>query len=373
MLSTIGVLQQRAQRAQRSFTTGALHSRLEFYNLEWSAEVDEFIDSTLEQYAMPSGYCEGERVRSKILHNNINPGDEGVVVGRCSSQLKDAATRVLVDFGSKGKVNYIAEKQLDLVRLPGGFRIGDNITSLISFKSKNAEIFPGDKGVVSGEYDGSDSKNKLTKVKLDMGGKGPWCLDATSEIQLVRLVGGFRSGDNVRLLISHNSIQAGDQGVVVGPCSTNAEDAGFRVLADFGINGRSNVISSDLKLVRLAGGYRVGDRVISESGPLGVVVGPCSDAFKQTAAVSVSVDFGSQGKIDCAIQDLRPEKQEIAQAAQGEFEAAMAEDEDAFKVLLAQSVDVCLSYCLLTQRRPSERSCSHTALSAACCWHWQQA
>ena len=117
------------------------------------------------------------------------------------------------------------------------------------------------------------------------------------------LVGGWRKGDRVSILVDHAPliISKGDVGTVVGPATSDGADKADRVLVDFGEGkGRVNVFAkTQLEHATLVGGWRKGDRVsilvdcapwrISK-GDVGTVVGPVDhEVFKADFAV---VDFG---------------------------------------------------------------------------------
>ena len=128
------------------------------------------------------------------------------------------------------------------------------------------------------------------------------------------LVGGWRKGDRVSILVNHAplSISKGDVGTVVGPATSGCSpDEADRVLVDFGVGkGRLNCLANtQLKQATLVGGWRKGDRVsilvnhaplsISK-GDVGTVVGPATSGCSPDEADRVLVDFGvGKGRLNC--------------------------------------------------------------------------
>ena len=130
--------------------------------------------------------------------------------------------------------------------------------------------------------------------------------------QHATLVGGWRKGDRVSILVDHAamSISKGDVGTVVGPTNSNGADKADRVLVDFGEGrGRLNCLTkTQLEHATLVGGWRKGDRVsilvdhaamsISK-GDVGTVVGP-TNSNGADKADRVLVDFGEgKGRLNC--------------------------------------------------------------------------
>ena len=83
---------------------------------------------------LAGGFVVGERVKSPVGHepSNLAKGDTGVVEGPCGNdKVSDASARVCVDFAAgKGKVNILANSQIELIPLAGGYRRGDSVKSL---------------------------------------------------------------------------------------------------------------------------------------------------------------------------------------------------------------------------------------------------
>mmetsp|Transcript_31162 Transcript_31162/g.57094 ORF Transcript_31162/g.57094 Transcript_31162/m.57094 type:complete len:579 (+) Transcript_31162:2-1738(+) len=98
----------------------------------------------------------------------------------------------------------------------------------------------------------------------------------------------------------------GDVGTVLGQCTMPlASKAVNRVSVEFQPSGRRcNVVAaSQIKRYRLAGGFAVGDTVVSlinheayfSQGDLGKVIGPCTNPSASDAADRVSVEFQTSG------------------------------------------------------------------------------
>ena len=102
-------------------------------------------------------------------HEKVAVGDAGTVLGPCSSQVDDKATRVCVEFdGGKGRINYIASTQLNLTTLAGGYRRGDRVAARFAF----GKVAVGDAGTVLGPCS-SQVDDKATRVSVEFdGGKG---------------------------------------------------------------------------------------------------------------------------------------------------------------------------------------------------------
>ena len=83
-----------------------------------------------------------------------------------------ATGRVSVDFGEgKGKVNILANSQIELEPLAGGYRRGDRVRSLIEHEPRN--VAKGDTGVVVGPCEDLKASNAAGRVCVDFGeGKG---------------------------------------------------------------------------------------------------------------------------------------------------------------------------------------------------------
>ena len=151
---------------------------------------------------------------------------------------------------------------------------------------------------------------------------GSWQAEALAE-EKAKLAGGFRVGERVVSLIDHAlmGVARGDVGTAVGPCEAmngwSPSDNAARLSVDFGEGkGRVNLLDKDTvseaewpkhrkedeAKVFAAGGWRIGDRVLSvikhkpcniKVGDLGTVVGPSEGADKD-ARERVRVDFGKK-------------------------------------------------------------------------------
>ena len=80
---------------------------------------------------------------------------------------------------------------------------------------------------------------------------------------VARLPAGYQIQDQVVSKVAWDDIRRGDSGVVIGRCMTDCADAAQKLLVDFGEKGQDNFLVNDLELVRLVAGYRIGDAVSS--------------------------------------------------------------------------------------------------------------
>ncbi len=143
----------------------------------------------------------------------------------------------------------------------------------------------------------------------------------------VTLAGGYRSGDRVTASFSQDRVAVGNAGTVIGPATSGVgADQAQRVLVEFdGGKGQMNCIaSSQLSLVRLAGGYRSGDRVTASFshdrvavGNAGTVIGPATSGVGADQAQRVLVEFdGGKGQMNCiASSQLSPFRRHRARRA----------------------------------------------------------
>ena len=234
-----------------------------------------------------------------IESHQIQPGDQGVVMCECSVTGGDAAARVLVDFGTKGRHNMLAATELAVLPLAAGLRTGDVVIPTVD---RNG-VAPGTKGVVVAGIpdDGHERATQLfegARVTVDFGLEGRWDYLAVTELDLVRLAGGYRVGDRVASKLQNIEGYAGESGVVVGACSAKFDNADEMVLVEFESTGRSNYMTIELEPVRLAGEFRVSEKIVTkeahnniQAGTTGVVMGGCNS----DAAEKLKVDFGELG------------------------------------------------------------------------------
>lgn len=282
---------------------------LQKLSLTRANDINLYLDDVLSKWSV---FSEGDRVRARAAHGEVLVGSEGIVVAPGDLGTEEAAATVWVDFDSHGRIKIVAH-ELDLLRLPGAYRIGDQVVATKAWD----DIKLGDQARVSGAATttGDDS---YKRVLIDIEARfNRINYIAMTQIDLVTLAGGFRSGDQVTVAVAQDNIQPGDPGVVVGPCSRDCLDAGLKVWVDFGLC-RTNCIVTQLNLVPMASGLRIGDHVIStvdrilfendkmvsdvQRGDQGVVVGP-SYTVEQTA--KVTVDFqGTKGRASFAGAEL---------------------------------------------------------------------
>jgi len=167
-----------------------------------------------------------------------------VAAGPCAAECADKATRVCVEFdGGKGRNNYIASTELNLTRLAGGYRMGDRVTTRVVC----GKVAVGEAGTVIGPCS-SQVDDKATRVCVEFdGGKGRLNYIASTELRLTRLAGGYRRGDRVTAGLNMYPVAVGDAGTVIGPCTAECADQANRVCVEFdGGKGRINCPASIL-------------------------------------------------------------------------------------------------------------------------------
>ena len=260
--------------------------------------------AALEGGSLAGGYRKDDRVTAAQAHDKVAVGDEGTVIGPCSNECADKAQRVCVEIdGGKGRINYVASSQINLITLASGYRRGDRVTAAIA----HDKVAVGDAGTVVGPCS-SQSADKADRVCVEFdGGKGQINYLASSQIKLITLASGYRRGDRVTAAIAHDKVAVGDAGTVIGPCSNQGNEHAQRVCVEFdGGKGQINYLAStQLSLITLAGGYRRGDRVTAAIahdkvavGDAGTVIGPCSNECADKAQrVCVEID-GGKGRIN---------------------------------------------------------------------------
>ena len=258
----------------------------------------------LEGGSLAGGYRKDDRVTAGVACGKVAVGDAGTVIGPCTSECADKASRVCVEFdGGKGQINYVASIQINLITLAGGYRRGDRVTAAVA----HGKVAVGDAGTVIGPCT-AECADKASRVCVEFdGGKGQINYVASSQINLITLAGGYRRGDRVAAAIAHDKVAVGDAGTVIGPCSNQGNEHAQRVCVEFdGGKGQINYLaSSQLTLITLAGGYRRGDRVTAAQahdkvavGDAGTVIGPCSNECADKAN-RVCVEFdGGKGQIN---------------------------------------------------------------------------
>eukprot|EP00928_Gymnodinium_smaydae_P029896 TRINITY_DN22387_c0_g2_i1.p1 TRINITY_DN22387_c0_g2~~TRINITY_DN22387_c0_g2_i1.p1 ORF type:complete len:515 (+),score=52.07 TRINITY_DN22387_c0_g2_i1:78-1622(+) len=196
--------------------------------------------------------------------------------------------------------------------LPGGFRRGDIVLSLISRMRQGSQILEfGNEGIVIGVPDGTVANDKDAKLLIQFKLGFDWMLAPHQvchqaqyhALTAAGLPGGFKWGDRVRSLhdrlqpkgIKKSGLQLGDIGTVIGPGCTGAK-LGIRFdKHDEEWSLWPNAVCKQEVYeqtvgAKLPGGFRRGDRVKSKSlrvlgggaggergveeGQEGVVVGP---------------------------------------------------------------------------------------------------
>eukprot|EP01047_Picozoa_sp_COSAG01_P050890 COSAG01_NODE_5190_length_4422_cov_4.461022_1_plen_776_part_10 len=285
------------------------------------------------------GYKVGDKVVSKAScttdSGSVQVGDEGTVKGPSSALgAADADQHLNCAFPKHCGINMrltslcqvgTAEARLYLLgaQLVGGYKVGDKVVSKIAFTGVAGSFKCGDEGTVKGPSSDpscADADQRMNCVFPAHNGinllPSHICRQGTAEAQLympgAQLVGGYKVGDKVLSKSMHTcadgSLHVGDEGTVKGP-SSNATDADQRMYCVFpaynGINVlptqvcRKGTAEAQLYMpgAQLAGGYKVGDKVVSlitfssagvnggsvQVGDEGTVKGP-SSSFDATDA-----------------------------------------------------------------------------------------
>lgn len=243
-------------------------------------------------------------VLSRIEHNGIEIGDQGIIMGPSNNtKAVDAEDRVNVDFGvGKGRVNMLAISQIEGVSLAGGLVKGDTVMAKID----HMKVKAGDKGKVTGPSTKASAEDASERVNVNFGtDKGCFNMQVVTQVQGIPLASGWMKGDKVLSKIKHGGVEVGDEGTVVGPSSNAAaDDACERVCIAFCKERKriNMLVATQIEGAPLAGGWVKGDNVISriryksvEVGQEGVVLGPSLRAFADDAVDRICVDFGDQG------------------------------------------------------------------------------
>jgi len=259
--------------------------------------------SQVEGAPLAGGWVKFDVVLSRIEHNGIEIGDQGIVMGPTNNaNAKDAGDRVNVEFGvGKGRVNMLAASQVEGVMLAGGLVKGDVVVS----KVDHMKVTIGDKGVVCGASTKPSAEDAAERVNVSFPGNGQFNFQVVTQVQGLPLAVGWMKGDKVLSKIKHGGVEIGDVGTVVGPSSNaQAEDADQRVCIAFGRERKriNMLVATQIDGAPQAGGWVKGDKVVSrlkykdvEVGQQGVVLGPSLSAGAHDAHERVCVDFGPSG------------------------------------------------------------------------------
>ncbi|KAH8091248.1 serine/threonine kinase [Aureococcus anophagefferens] len=164
---------------------------------------------------LAGGLAKGDQVVACAGFERVEVGDPGAVVGPCSSPNLDAfESRVLVDFGAKGRYSY-TRAQLAFADLEATFAKEDRV---VATAAVGARVAPGDRGVVKG----ADALRG--GLVVDFG-------DTRAALAHAPLVPGHdvRKNDVIRAKVDYEDVRAGDLGVVLGPCDRAMPGRDLRV------------------------------------------------------------------------------------------------------------------------------------------------
>ena len=164
----------------------------------------------------------GDCVRACAPFEHVGVGDRGVVAGPCSSLGLDSfRSRVLVDFGTKGRYNY-TRAQLAFESLVGDYAKEDKVVA--------TQPLPGVPVGETGVVIGLARPRGCAALRVDFGPRGTVDADVNS-LDHAPLVPGHRikKGDRIVAKVAYEETEVGDVGVVVGPCDREMHARDLRV------------------------------------------------------------------------------------------------------------------------------------------------
>ena len=191
-------------------------------------------------------------------------------------------------------------------------------------------------------------------IGIGLQSEAQWLAKKEEDAAKVLAAGGWRIGDRVVSIIKHkpNNVKVGDVGTVVGPCTSTGARKDERVCVDFGkkegevnmlgetqiepatAEGRreqaaakaeskpkaaapsaaASSVTTEPDAAKaeeksgLAGGFRVGDRVVSlikhagvVRGDMGTVIGPCADTKASDPKDRVEVSFEAKTSLNMLV------------------------------------------------------------------------
>ena len=145
-----------------------------------------------------------------------------MVAGPCSSLGLDSfRSRVLVDFGTKGRYNY-TRAQLAFESLVGDYAKEDKVVA--------TQPLPGVPVGETGVVIGLARPRGCAALRVDFGPRGTVDADVNS-LDHAPLVPGHRikKGDRIVAKVAYEETEVGDVGVVVGPCDREMHARDLRV------------------------------------------------------------------------------------------------------------------------------------------------
>lgn len=197
----------------------------------------------------------------------------------------------------------------DAPLLPGGYRRGDEVVSLTDFSSRAGFVAQGDVGHVIGKSSNPNAPGAELRLCCSFPGMEEVNILA-SEVRRrgALLAGGFRVGDEVVALVTHDgnlgSVVKGDIGTVIGPCSDpSIPGSGSRICCKFPFISEHNILDKHIwpRGSPLVGGLQIGDEVVMlkvfgfiQEGTVGVVRGPNDNIELDDAQMRVNVDFNTE-------------------------------------------------------------------------------
>ena len=172
--------------------------------------------------------AKGDAVVAAVAFESVTIGTPGVVVGPWSAPgLDNISSRLLVDFGDKGRYNY-SRSQINYADLLDTFQKEDRITVVVPLNEKDGiNVSKGARGVVVGRAKRRDQTTCL-RAQID----DTWFVDIpTASIAHAEIVpnSGIKKFDRVKSLLKYNTIEIGDPGTAIGGANTKMKNASERV------------------------------------------------------------------------------------------------------------------------------------------------
>jgi hypothetical protein len=188
----------------------------------------------------------------------------------------------------------------------GGYKPGDRVLALVSKSSTvmtdhgqiAVRFDKGDEGIVLGLAPGSAARR--TELRCSFLNYPNAVIKITDICR--PLPGNYKPGDQIISTIDFSwpgnlSLAVGDVGEVTGPATEAALDKDQQVRCRFPNNPDVNVFLGQIKLRGVAGGFNVGDRIISlltnefvQRGDEGEVVGPAHEPRPLQAGVDAELE-----------------------------------------------------------------------------------
>jgi hypothetical protein len=280
------------------------------------------------------GLRRGDRVVTLRYENDkLKPGDHGIVVGPSTSDLSDAAERVLMSFPNWSSVNILFDTVIAVAIWESGEDVGCGLRRgdrVVTLRYENDKLQPGDHGMVVGPSKAtlSDSAERVL-MSFPNWSKVNMLFDTVVALAVWEsgedVGGGFKRGDRVvSTFSSDDKLNVGDVGTVVGPSTAQNSGLAKCVLVSFPNWNVFDVLCSRVVVkatwesgTDVGGGLRRGDRLVSlihmsggaksdeslNRGELGTVVGP-STTKRTDAAKWVLMYFPNFSAVDMHCGDM---------------------------------------------------------------------